>query len=159
MGSVRQYLSSEATKTLVSSLVLSRLDYCNALLAGSPQVLFDQIQRVINCSARLIFKVPKSVHIIPFLYDLHWLPISSRIQYKIALICFHIVSGTASPYLCEILHLYSPSRSLRSASDTRIPCSWDGQEDPRGEILSIHWTCSLELTSSLCQAFVFTLFF
>ena len=34
IGSVRQYLSSEATKTLVSSLVLSRLDYCNALLAG-----------------------------------------------------------------------------------------------------------------------------
>ena len=44
----------EATKTLVSSLVLTRLDYCNALLAGCPQVLLDKIQRVINCSARLI---------------------------------------------------------------------------------------------------------
>ena len=31
--------------------------------------------------------------------SLHWLPISSRIQYKIALTCFHIVSGTAAPYL------------------------------------------------------------
>ena len=38
IGSIRQYLFVEATKTLVSSLVLSRLDYCNALLAGSPQV-------------------------------------------------------------------------------------------------------------------------
>ena len=36
IGSIRQYLSVEATKTLVFSLVLSRLDYCNALLAGSP---------------------------------------------------------------------------------------------------------------------------
>ena len=62
IGSIRQYLSSEATKTLVSSLVLSRLDYCNALLAGSPQVLLDAIQRVINCSAHHIFKVPKSAH-------------------------------------------------------------------------------------------------
>ena len=53
-------------------------------------------------------------------YDLHWLPISSRIQYKIALICFHIISGTAPPYRSELLHLYSPFRSLRSASDTRI---------------------------------------
>ena len=104
--------------TLVSSLVLSRLDDCNALLAGSPQVLLDKIQRVI--SARLIFKVPKSAHFTPFLYDLHWLPISSRIQYKIALICFHIVSGTVPPYLSGLLHLYSPSRSLRSAADTRI---------------------------------------
>ena len=103
--------------TVVSSLVLSKL----ALgLAGSPQVLLDAIQRVINCSARLIFKVPKSAHITPFRYDLHWLPISSRIQYKIALVCFHIVSGTAPPYLSELLHLYSPSRSLRSAADTRI---------------------------------------
>ena len=62
---------------------------------GSPQILLDKIQRVINCSACLIFKVPKSAQITPFLYDLHWLPNSGRIQYKIALICFHIVSGTA----------------------------------------------------------------
>ena len=43
-----------------------------------------------------------------------------RIQYKIALACFHIISGTAPSYLSELLHLYSPSCSLRSASDTRI---------------------------------------
>ena len=90
------------------------------LLAGSPQVLLTKIQRVINCSAHLIFKVPKSAHITPFLYDLQWLPISSRIQYKIALICFHIVSGTVPPYLSALLHLCSPSHSLRSAADTRI---------------------------------------
>ena len=110
----------EAIRTLVSSLVLSRLDYCNAVLAGSPQVLLDKIQRVINYSARLIYKVSKSAHITPFLFDLHWLPISSRIQYKIAFTCFNVVSGTAPPHLSELLHLYSPSRSLRSASDTRI---------------------------------------
>ena len=75
---------------------------------------------MINCSARLIFKTPKSAHITPLLYDLHWQPISSRIQYKITLICFLIVSCTAPPYLSELLYLYSPSRSLRSASDTRI---------------------------------------
>ena len=120
IGSIQQYLSMEGTKTLVSSLVLSRLDYCNALLAGSSQVLLDEIQRVINCSARLIYKDSKSAHITPLLFDLHWLPISSRIQYKIALTCYHIISGTAPPYLSELLHLYSPSRSLRSASDTRI---------------------------------------
>ena len=120
ISSIRLCLSFEATQTLVSSLVLSRLDYCNALLAGSPQVLLDQIQRVINSSARHIFRVPKSAHITPFLYDLHWLPISSRVQYKIAVICFHFVSGTAPPYLSELLHLCSPSRCLRSAADTRI---------------------------------------
>ena len=154
IGTVRQHLSFEDTQTLVSSLLLSRLDYRNALLAGSPQVLLDKIQRVINCSARLICKAPKPAHIIPLLYDLHWLPIGSRIKYKIALICFHIVSGTAHPYLFELLQLYYP-RSLRSASDTRIFCVlWMGTR-----IHSIHRTCDLELSSSLCQACVFTLFF
>ena len=120
IGSIRQYLSVEANKTLVSSLVLSRLDYRNALLAISPKVLLDKIQRVINCSAHLIYKASKPAHITPLLFDLHWLPISSRIQYKIALICFHIISGTAPPYLSELLHLYSPSCSLRSTSDAQI---------------------------------------
>ena len=104
---------------LVSSLIISRLDYCNALLAGS-HVLLDKIQRVINRSARLTCKAPKSALITPLFYDLHWLPISSRIQYKIALICFHIVSGIAPSDFSELLRLSSPPRSLRSASDTPI---------------------------------------
>ena len=58
------------TQTLISSLVLSRLDYCNALLAGSPQVLLDKIQRVPNCSAHLICKAPKSAHTTLLLYNL-----------------------------------------------------------------------------------------
>ena len=122
IGSIRRHLSVEATKSksLVPSLVLSRLDYCNALLAGSPQVLLEKFQRVINCSARLIYKASKSAHFTPLLFDLHWLPITSRIQHKIALTCFHTVSGTASPYLSELLHLYSASRSLSAASDTWI---------------------------------------
>ena len=74
------WLYSVTITMLVSSLVLSRLDYCNALLADSPQVLLDKIQGVINCSGRLIFKGPKSAHITLILYDLHWIAISSRIQ-------------------------------------------------------------------------------
>ena len=77
----------------------------------------------ITQDSRIYFKKKddsKSAHITPFLYDLHWLPISRWIQYKTALICFHIVSGTAPPYLTELHHLYSPSRSLRSSADTRI---------------------------------------
>ena len=58
----------KATKTLVCSLVLSRLDYCSALLAGSPQVLLDKIQRVINCSASLIYKLQNlSISLLYFL--------------------------------------------------------------------------------------------
>ena len=56
---------------------------------------------MINCSARLIYKVPKAAHITPLSFDLHWLLTSSRIQYKIALTCFHMS-------LVQLLHT-SPS--------------------------------------------------
>ena len=69
IGSLRQYLPSEPTTTLVSSLALSRLDYCNVLLASSLHVLLNKSQRVISCSGRLICRTPKSAHIIPLLFD------------------------------------------------------------------------------------------
>ena len=54
------------------------------------------------------------------LYDLHWLSISSRVQYKIH--SSHVLPHCLwySSSISELLHLYSPSRSLHSASDTGI---------------------------------------
>ena len=100
--------------------------------------------------------------ITPLLYSLHWLPISSRIQYKIALICFYIVSGTAPSsriplrIASSLLSFSLPSLTL-GCSD--LPCSDDGQQGPGEKILSAHRTCHLEPSSSLCQAFFFSLFF
>ena len=75
-----------------------------------------------NSAARLIFKVPRTAHSTPLLSDLHWLPVSRRIEYKICTLCYNVVSGTAPPYLSELLHLYTPSRSLRSSHDMRVFC-------------------------------------
>ena len=46
---------------------------------------------------------------------------------------------------------------LRSTADTRIHVP-DRQEDPGGEILWIHWTCALELPSSLSSIHLHSLF-
>ena len=51
---------------------------------------------------------------------LHWLPISERIKYKVACMCFSAISGSGPAYLSELLHVYTPSRTLRSSSDTRM---------------------------------------
>ena len=56
----------------------------------------------------------------PLLQQLHWLPISERIKYTTACMCYNAITGSAPSYLSELLHLYSPSRSLRSSSDTRL---------------------------------------
>ena len=47
------YLTIDATKTLLYSFVLSKLDYCNSLLSGSLKHLLDKLQ---NSATRLIFK-------------------------------------------------------------------------------------------------------
>ena len=43
---IRKYLTVDAAKTIVCSLVLSRLDYCNSILSGSPKCLIKKLQRV-----------------------------------------------------------------------------------------------------------------
>ena len=119
ISSIRYLLTTQATQTLVCSLVLSRLDYCNSLLSGCPQYLLNKLQNVQNAAARLVCKAKKSDHIHPILETLHWLPVTHRIQYKISTICFNSISGTAPQYLSDLLQRYTPARQLRSASDTR----------------------------------------
>jgi exonuclease III len=133
IGTIRHVLSSDATCKLVVSLVLSRLDYCNALLAGLPQSLIQKLQRVQNCAARLVLRVPRREHVTPLLRMLHWLPVEARIIYKISCLCFHAINTSTPSYLSELLHMYCPSRTLRSSSDTcrlRIPvCKYKTKGD------------------------------
>ena len=126
ISSIRHYLSEDTTKMLLCAFVLSRLDYCNSLLAGSPSFLLDQLQRVQNHAARLISRSSKYDHITPLLHSLHWLPIKKRIHYKVASLCYNSFNSTLPQYLQELLHIYTPMRTLRSSTDTRvftIPCT------------------------------------
>ena len=118
---MRHLLTAQATQTLVCDLNLSRLDYCNCLLAGCPQFLIDILQKVPKAVARLICRGEKKLdHVQPILQSLRWLPIRARIQFKISTLCFNVITGTGPQYLSELLHLYTPSRDLRSSADTRI---------------------------------------
>ena len=116
IGRIRKYLTEEATKGAIISLVTSRLDYCNALLSGIPQKLEDKLQRVQNNAARVIKLIKKYDHITPVLNDLHWLQVGKRIQFKILLLVYKSIIGTAPSYLRKLLIDYAPSRTLRSTS-------------------------------------------
>ena len=120
INSIRNFLTTDAVKTLVCSLVLSRIDYCNSLLAGVLQCLLKKIQCVQNAAARLIFRAPKSDHVSPLLQKLHWLPISCRIEHKISSLCYSSLSGTGSQYLSDLIQVYTSSRCLHSSSNTHI---------------------------------------
>ena len=120
INSIRHYLSQDALKTLISAFVLSRIDYCNSLLAGCPKQLIHKLQKVQNNAARLICRTPKFDHISPVLHTLHWLPVEQRIEYKLLLLAFKSVNNDGPSYLSDLLKFYIPSRQLRSSSDTRL---------------------------------------
>ena len=71
-----------------------------------------------STDAHLILRAPPHQNCTPLLQQLYWLPISERIKYKTTCMCYNAITGSAPSYLSELLHLYSPSRSLYSLSDT-----------------------------------------
>ncbi|KAK3549855.1 hypothetical protein QTP86_015276, partial [Hemibagrus guttatus] len=62
---IQPFLSTQATQVLVQSLVISRLDYCNSLLAGLPLNAIRPLQMIQNAAARLVFNLPKFSHTTP----------------------------------------------------------------------------------------------
>ena len=59
LASIRRFLTSTATATLVSAFVLSRIDYCNSLLFGSTHDVTFHLQRTQNYAARVILRLPQ----------------------------------------------------------------------------------------------------
>ena len=129
IGKARRVLTEDATKTVMQSLVMSRLDYCNALLIGIQQDLIAKLQRLQNSAARIVSRTRKYEHITPVLIKLHWLPIKFRIQFKVLLLVYKALNGLAPKYIKELLVPYKHRRHLRSEAKglldeprTRLKC-------------------------------------
>ena len=110
------YLTEEQLKSVTHAYVMSRLDYNNALLVGSPDTLINKLQIIQNAAARLITGTKKCTSITPILFSLHWLPVRQRIAFKVMLMTFKSLNNLGPEYLQELLILYHPTRTLRSSS-------------------------------------------
>ena len=116
-GSSYHFLSEHAAQLLVQALVISRIDYCNSVLAGLPACTFKPLQMIQNAAARLVFNQPKTAHVTPLLISLHWLPVAARIKFKTLTLAYKTATKTAPAYLNSLIQVYTPSRSLRSANE------------------------------------------
>ena len=74
-----------------------------------------------NQSARLICRAYKFCHITPLLAELHWLPVRSRIHYKILLITFKVLHGLSPKYPSDLISIQQPSSyNLRRNDNGRL---------------------------------------
>ena len=72
---IRNLVGQDLTAQLVYAFILSRLDYCNCVLAGLPKTTLAPLERVLNAAARLIMNINRQDHVTAALQQLHWLPI------------------------------------------------------------------------------------
>ena len=111
----RAHLDEDSAKIIVQALILSKIDYCNSLLAGSPEYKLDKLQRAQNMACRIILKLRKFNYVSDQLKALHWLKICERIAYKISMLVFKCKCNLAPKYLQDLLPKRQHTRSLRSS--------------------------------------------
>ena len=112
---IRWLLNKDTCKILVQALVLSRLDYCNSLLLGTAQHRLHKLQTIQNMACKVIYNKRKYDHIGMDMLNLHWLKINECITFKIAVLVYLCINGSAPGYLCDLLK-YNHNRHLRSST-------------------------------------------
>ena len=125
---MRRSLTRHALITLIRALVISKVDYCNSVLAGVSGILISRLQSVLNAAARLIFAARMCDHITSLLKDLHLLKAPERIRFRLCVLAHRSLHGTAPAYVAESLQLASRiegRRRLRSidAMDLFVPAT------------------------------------
>ena len=118
--SFRRFSPTDAARTLVNSLVVSKNDYCNYLLAGMPANLMDMLQSVMNAAARIVCGLKKYDHITSHKRDsLHRLRVPQLVTFMLSLLTHKSPHGCAPDYLTELcipVARSEPVRNLRSAA-------------------------------------------
>ncbi len=117
---IRPFLSEQAAQLLVQALVLSRLDYCNALLAGLPACTIKPLQLIQNAAARVVFNEPKKAHVTPSLHQVTLATNSRSHQIQGTDVCLQDHNWHCTNIPNSLVQTYAPSRSLRSASERRL---------------------------------------
>ena len=113
---IRSSIDKNSAIILANSIIHSKIDYCNSLFFGLSSASIKRLQRVQNSLARVVCKTNKwSSTSSSLLKELHWLPVSQRIVFKIAVLTFKTFRLGEPSYLSSLLRPYIPRRSLRSS--------------------------------------------
>ena len=100
---IRKFLTVQSSKTMIHAFVSSYHDYCNALLFGLPKYQLYRLQKFQNAAARVTFQIAKFDHVTPALTDLHWLPVTFRVQFKLLLFVYKSLHNPSASYIKGLL--------------------------------------------------------
>ena len=100
---------------IATSLVQSKLDYCNSLYLNLPSCELDRLQLIQNTLARTVCNIRRYTHITPTLQSLHWLKIRERITYKVISLTYNALHTAKPAYLAKLITT-QPPRSTRSSN-------------------------------------------
>ena len=111
---IRNFISVDTACIVACSLIGSRLDYCNLLFTGITDYNITRLQKVQKVIAKIVlndFTSPAN----ELLSKLHWLPITSRIEYKNLLLTYKALAAKEPSYLSNLQQPYNSVRSLSSS--------------------------------------------
>lgn len=114
---IRSCLTKSACEKLVHAFISSRLDYCNAILAGCNKSTLHSLQLIQNSAARLVAKTRRRESITPVLKELHWLRYPERTNFKVATFVYKALHGHAPSYFDLTPVHTNPTRLHLRSSD------------------------------------------
>lgn len=119
---IRDKIPQDLLVTLVTTLILSRLDYGNAVFANLPAKTLAPLQRVQNMAARIVGHLGPRDHLTNALRQLHWIPVKHRTTFKLCCMMHSALTTGTPPYLRDLVTLMSdiPSRRHLRSSDQRL---------------------------------------
>ena len=120
IAKIRYTIDMDTTRILVQALATLKLDYCNSLMLGSTKYKNLPNYKESKTAADIVNMKRYILHITPYLNSLHWLKIEERITYKIAVLMFKCINGSALKYLQDLV-IRNHARTLRFSSQLKLP--------------------------------------
>src|SRR6218665_2379580 len=110
---IRPMLDSKTASSIPTSIVHSKLDYCNFLNLAPTQI--QRLQLIRNSLTRAVTRTPRHHRITPVLKSLHWLKLPERIHFKVLSLTYNSLQSSQPTYLRELFTI-QPTRSTQSSS-------------------------------------------
>ena len=88
IAKIHDKLDLESAKSIVQALVLSKLEYCNSLLACSAQYQLHKLQCIENMACRVVCQFKKFDHVTNSMESLYWLKVQECIVFKLATLVY-----------------------------------------------------------------------